>query len=596
MHTIGVGFDAVLVLFSMQEKSPSCDAHARPLEFYCSTCRELLCSVCMIKEHRTHHNCDLASDVIKDYKRQIKHRLDVLKEKATKVEAILEEVDSATEKVQDEGDKTRQKIIAQVYQLHCDLELGKAELIDMLDQGVQDKMDFLAHLREKVVIILAQMRSSQSLVEEIMQRKFTIELLAAKNELMRHMFKARKQYQDQADELEFTAPSAMFFSSLLSEMKIGCLIEPDGLHHELKITTLVAGEKCSFLVYLVVTNEDDLVCQLVPTHDESQAIECQISPLKKGKYQVSFTPHRVGTHNLTIVSKSTEKLNISVIQVNSPFLMGSRRQTCMQVLRKPRSVAITKEGQFVVCEKGADCITVRTSEGVKINTISSSGLKKQSVFKPCCVGVTHDNHIVVIDSGKHQRIQLHKLQLDGKIVSMSTITSKDVLNFQSPNSITEHPNGQVFVVDSASHCIHVFNADLSEFRSFGGKGDAPGQFNQPHSLAFDSSENGYVSDSMNHRIHKFTMDGNLLKIFGKGDGSKASHLTQPTALCISSYDTIFVADKRRRVAVFDVQGELLGEVRYDGISLRNPCAMAVHKNESYICVIDSCADALYVIQ
>ena len=56
------------------------------------------------------------------------------------------------------------------------------------------------------------------------------------------------------------------------------------------------------------------------------------------------------------------------------------------------------------------------------------------------------------------------------------------------------------------------------FQSFGGKGDTPGQFNQPHGLAFDSSGNSYVSDSMNHRIQKFMMEGDLLKIFGNGDG------------------------------------------------------------------------------
>ena len=40
--------------------------------------------------------------------------------------------------------------------------------------------------------------------------------------------------------------------------------------------------------------------------------------------------------------------------------------------------------------------------------------------------------IVVIDSGKHRCInQLHKLQLDGKIVNTSTIASKNVSNFQS---------------------------------------------------------------------------------------------------------------------------------------------------------------------
>ena len=68
------------------------------------------------------------------------------------------------------------------------------------------------------------------------------------------------------------------------------------------------------------------------------------------------------------------------------------------------------------------------------------------------MGVTHDNHTVVIDCGKHQRTQLYKLQLDGKIVNTSTsFASKDVSNFQSLDSIIEHPNGQVFVVNSASH-------------------------------------------------------------------------------------------------------------------------------------------------
>ena len=78
------------------------------------------------------------------------------------------------------------------------------------------------------------------------------------------------------------------------------------------------------------------------------------------------------------------------------------------------------------------------------------------------MGVTHDNHTVVIDCGKHQRTQLYKLQLDGKIVNTSTsFASKDVSNFQSLDSIIEHPNGQVFVVNSASHCIYMLSMLIS---------------------------------------------------------------------------------------------------------------------------------------
>ena len=54
----------------------------------------------------------------------------------------------------------------------------------------------------------------------------------------------------------------------------------------------------------------------------------------------------------------------------------------------------------------------------------------------------------------------------------------------------------------------------------------------------------------------------------------------------------YVADEHRRIVAFDVQGDLLGEVRNDEILLENPCAMAVHKNKFYMCAIDSCFDTL----
>ena len=110
----------------------------------------------------------------------------------------------------------------------------------MLDEGVQDKMDSLAHLRAKAVATLAQTKSSQSLEEETVQREHTMELLAGKNELMRHISDAHRQ--SEVDALKFTAPSAISFLSNLSRMEIGFLIEPISLHHELKMKMSVAGE------------------------------------------------------------------------------------------------------------------------------------------------------------------------------------------------------------------------------------------------------------------------------------------------------------------------------------------------------------------
>ena len=123
-----------------------------------------------------------------------------------------------------------------------------------------------------------------------------------------------------------------------------------------------------------------------------KAIDCQISPLKKGKSQVSFTSHRVGTHNLTIVSTSTRKLNIAKIQVIYPLLHEVyRRETYMQILREPWSVAIAKEGQLVVCEKGATvllCAPLKAWRSTP-SAVSAPVVPRRSQSSSCAAWVSH---------------------------------------------------------------------------------------------------------------------------------------------------------------------------------------------------------------
>ena len=266
-----------------------------------------------------------------------------------------------------------------------------------------------------------------------------------------------------------------------------------------------------------------------------------------------------------------------------------------QILKKPSAMAITTTGDLVVCETASNWVTVLAGDdGKKLNTICSLGSSKKSLNKPCCVGVTSDNCLIVVDSGR-QCYRLLKIQMNGKL-----ILTADELEFLSPNALAIHPCGEVFVVDSDAHSIYVFTADLTLCRTFGGKGTAHGYFDQPHSIAFDSAGSAYVSDSMNDRIQKFSAsEEGLLQfeaVFGSGNRSESSYLKRPTALCISIYDTIFVTDEHNRIAAFDTQGCFLGGVHYSKLSVTNPCAMVIGGNESYLTVVDKDAEVRYVIQ
>ncbi len=63
-------------------------------------------------------------------------------------------------------------------------------------------------------------------------------------------------------------------------------------------------------------------------------------------------------------------------------------------------------------------------------------------------------------------------------------------------------------------------------KTWGGRGDAPGQFSTPHSMVVDSKDNLYVADRGNKRIQVFDTDGNFKKQY--------SNVGSPWALCITS--------------------------------------------------------------
>ena len=415
--------------------------------------------------------------------------------------------------------------------------------------------------------------------------------MAVKNELVQLISEVRLK----PEALKFTTPNTMSFSSNPPNTELGFLFEPAEKQHGQEF---VAGNKmCCYSVYQPGDETDVPVCQLVPSNKAFKPSECQISSLGEGKYKAMFTFGQVGNHELVMFPFSPcKKTTIAQFLVNSPFLQSNRRQISKQILRKPSAMVITKTGDLIVCESAGDRVTILAVDGTlklsSISLLSGSKKKLQHLSKPCCVGVTPDNCIVVIDSGK-QCYRLHKIQMDGQLIATTSLTRE----IQSPNALAVHPCGEIFVVDSDAHSVFVFNANLTFCRILGGKGKLCGFFDQPHSVAFDSAGNAYVSDSMNHRIQKFSTSG-LLQVdeFGFGNGTELSHLTRPTALCISCYDTVFVTDEHKRIAAFDVKGCFLGEVRYSKISLTNPCAMVVGKDESSLSVLDSYVEALYTIQ
>lgn len=83
-----------------------------------------------------------------------------------------------------------------------------------------------------------------------------------------------------------------------------------------------------------------------------------------------------------------------------------------------------------------------------------------------------------------------------------------------PADIAFGPNGDVFVVEGHGRGegrVIRFDRTGKFLKSWGGKGAAPGQFDQPHSILVTPQNELLVADRENHRVQVFDLDGKFLR-------------------------------------------------------------------------------------
>jgi hypothetical protein len=148
--------------------------------------------------------------------------------------------------------------------------------------------------------------------------------------------------------------------------------------------------------------------------------------------------------------------------------------------------------------------------------------------------------------------QVVKLRLDGTVVWTLGVPREsgkydDDPNAYNPTAVAVAPDGGFFVADGyGRNWIHQFTKDRAYVRSFGGPGDAPGQFRTCHGLALDTrgpEPRLIVCDRENRRLQRFDLEGNLVDVPVTG-------LRRPCSLSLAGEYTA-VAELEGRVTILD---------------------------------------------
>lgn len=157
---------------------------------------------------------------------------------------------------------------------------------------------------------------------------------------------------------------------------------------------------------------------------------------------------------------------------------------------------------------------------------------------------------------------------------------------------------QVWIIETGSHKISVFDVDGAFIKNIGQRGSEPGDFNFPTHIWIDEKGKAYVVDAMNFRIQIFNEAGEYLSSFGKS-GDATGCLARPKGIATDSKGNIYVADALFNVVqVFNEQGELLyyfGEEGSEKGQFKMPAGVFIDQKDR-IYVSDSFNNRVQVFQ
>ena len=296
----------------------------------------------------------------------------------------------------------------------------------------------------------------------------------------------------------------------------------------------------------------------------------EVEDHRDGTYTITLTPQTAGPHQLVItmdgqhVQNSPHDLDV---RLNRDYLTLCNAQ---QVIRcsRPLCVAIHDNGDIYVGSSD-DCIYVFDQTGQLKNTIGSGGSGDGQFSHPSGISIKGDV-LYVADRDNH-RIQ--KLTSRGEFIHKFGQRGSGQGEFDRPYAVIVDSNNRLIVSDYCNHMIQIFNEEGGWLFTIDGQGTGNSSFIYPVGLALDPQGNIHVA--LDDSIKVFTKEGVYVRTYG-GLGA-----LRPWGIAIDDEGNTLVSYDRY-LSIFDRHGNEIHEVG----NLQDPHGIALDPRDGSVYVAD----------
>ena|SRR5579863_1053962 len=267
----------------------------------------------------------------------------------------------------------------------------------------------------------------------------------------------------------------------------------------------------------------------------------------------------------------------------------------LHFLVRPYSVVEDSHGRIIVTDPGAQGLHIFDPAQQKYKFIERADKDKDAMLAPQCVAVDDKDNIYVTDS---ESGKIFVFNPDGKYQRAIGSLKGGEGFFKRPTGIAvDSAEQRIYVTDTLRDRIYVLDMAGNVVKTIGKSGDQESEFNYPTELRLTGDELAVV-DVMNFRVQVLNRDGQFQYATGK-IGDAAGEMFRPKGIGFDSEGHLYVVEgSLGMVQVFDHEGRLLYYFGQEGTGFgdfRLPSGLFIDRSDRVL-VVDSYNHRVQIFQ
>lgn len=591
---------------------PVCSEHCRLQEYYCRDCSELLCSRCMMAQHRL-HNYEETDAVLQDKCAALQTLVPPAREAASKADDLVRKIAERKQALSSNAASVKTNISAFFDQARLRLSQREDELLSTVDNYVADKSKRLITLEDTVQKSRETILNTVDRVIKLTENPEDVSVITEGQSVTENL----TTHQDSIDSISESVCSQEWSNALLTFSedqtfnvpiaKLGTLMtsidEPqkDGSLLLRTITDHITGQPSSPTISSREGGASRLTQSVNITsnsrfnsHHQSLTRHQSLDLESKVHHQRPKTVYQYPTRQLAVIHASIleSPLQESLVEESSGPQIPIKKPELVILCNKggrdvhPCGIAMSHNDSIVVSDVHSHSIKIFASNGRMIDTVGNEGKNSGQFRGPCALAIEKEQYVqhIYILERENRRIQKFTngifttigqkecklgdpwgIALSGDKIFITDwqqncihITDRNGKYLSrvgisgSAAGIAVTRKGQLLVADQESHCVWMITQEGKIIKPIGHKGQEPGQLNCPYGIAVNSKGRIIVTESGNSRVSVFSPKGDFETCFG-GKGSEEGQFNQPRHICVNSKGQIVVADEmNQRIQIFEL--------------------------------------------